>query len=169
MNSSPESGSHHNKALQENLEILETIPFFNGFPSQALVLVSLLLERGVYAAGDLVVEEGEDNGQALYLLSGSLAVLAGTGEEPLFTVGAGQFVGGLSLLGPLPSLFALKAVQKTEVLLLSREQFQTVLEQYPHLFVKLLPKMLHLIRSWERAHLVARDGEPQSYFGVTLL
>lgn len=157
--------------FQQDLEVLREIHFFSEFPLQVLKILAYLCGRGDFSPGEIVLEQGEDRGQALYIVSGSLVLVRGKakGQEPLMKYGAGDFLGGFSLLGPIPALFTVKAETGTSVLTINREQFQKVMEQFPEVRQLALKAMLHELHRWEQKNFDERDGHCLHKVGVTLL
>ncbi|MBT8353465.1 MAG: hypothetical protein KJO60_03020, partial [Desulfofustis sp.] len=85
----------------------------------------------------------------------------------------GQFLGGLSLLGPAIRLFTLYASEKSSVLRLKRDGFQKVMDQYPDGMVKVAANLPAVLRAWEQDLLNQIVDEEQQTgnqaLGVTLL
>lgn len=171
MSLSQENGSRQVSELQRNMEILKEIPFFEGFPADVLKLLAYLCVRGEYEEGDVIFEKGDDPGVAYYILSGStqLVRVGDKGEEKLRSYSAGEFVGGFSLLGPMPALFTLKAETQLSMLILTREQFTKILEQHVELNPILRKAMLKQLRRWEQVNIEGLDTCCLQKVGVTLL
>lgn len=171
MSSSTENSSSHQQSdFQKDLELLKEIPLFASFPGQALTILAYLCSRGGFGAGDIVLEKGDDTGQALYIISGSLVVENNDNkQEPLLKFSAGDFLGGFSLLGPMPTLFGIRAEAETKVLSLNREQFEKLVEQFPEISKLAMKKMLQALYQWEQKGISEGvDGVAQKV-GVTLL
>ena len=84
-------------------------------------------------AGDVLIEEGEP-GRGLYLaLRGNFKVEANKGGAPveLATLRGGDVFGEISLLTDAPTNATVTATTLGEVLLLPKEDFQTVVRRYP--------------------------------------
>jgi len=158
----------------ENLEILRQIDFFSGLDLDVLKILAYLSCRRLYRSGDFIFRRNDDDGQALYLLTGHLQLL--DDEHPLLPMirkyGAGCFLGGLSLLGSMPRLFSLKAVSDCECLTLTREKFAKALEQYPQMMPTVIKKIIERIRAWEQnclMHTIDREKIQTHCVGVSLL
>lgn len=158
--------------LEQSQELLEGLPFFSGVSSRVLKLLSFLCERGVYAKGDTIVSRGEDPGIAVYVVKGEVVMIppeeSGI-DSAVGRFGEGDFFGGLSLFGPMPSLFTLKAAEKTELMLLNRNQFQSVVEQFPDVSPQIFKTLLSMIRSWEGQRLSGKGSQDASDYGITML
>ena len=149
--------------FQDNLEILRQIDFFAGLPIETLKIFAYLCSRETYQTGDYLFVENDDDGQAFYLISGQAVLMHGAevaaNEVRIFA--SGQFLGSLALLGSMPRLFSLKAVEPVQCLILSREKFTKAIEQFPELMPRLLKSVVAGIRSWEKGSIraIAEQGE----------
>lgn len=171
MSLSQGNGSRPLPELQQNLEILKEVPFFEGFPQEVLKLLAYLAVRGDYEEGDVLIEKGDDPGMAFSVVSGAVTVYrtGKNGEEPLRSYPAGEFVGCFSLLGPMPSLFTIKTESGTRLLIINREQFSRVMEQHRELAPLLRRAILKQLRRWEQANIEELDSCCLRKVGVTLL
>lgn len=160
--------------LTENLEILRQIEFFSGFPIEKLKVMAYLCSREDYGPGDLLFSQDEDDGKAFFVISGEVVLVrekdGETNEVQRF--GAGEFLGGLALLGSMRRLFSLKAAGETSCLVMNREKFVKTLEQFPDLVPRLLKGVVERIRNWENRYLfdIEEKGElPAGKVGVSAL
>jgi len=155
--------------------MLRGIKFFSALPLEALKVLAYLCTREKFRPGDILLHQGEDDGQALYVVSGKaqLGRRDATGEQVIREVEAGEFLGGLSLLGSMPRLFSLKALEDTHCMVLPREKFTKAMEQFPELVPRLIRAMVESIRAWEEAFWSDRNEKCrnvcQPRMGVSLL
>ncbi len=79
--------------------------------------------------------QGDDAGSAYLVVSGRLEVLdpAGPGAAPLATIGRGEIVGELGLLDGAPRSATVRAVRRSLVAQLGREDFIRLLASHPEL------------------------------------
>lgn len=171
MSSSQENGNGPVPELTRNSEILKEVPFFEGFPPDVMKLLAYLAVRGDYDEGDVLIERGDDPGMAFAVIEGEVAVFRSSqsGEEQLRSYSEGSFLGGLSLLGSMPSLFTIKAIKPTKLLVIDREHFSTVAEQHKELAPLVRKIVLKQIRRWEQANIEEIESCCLSKVGVTLL
>lgn len=159
--------------LQQNLEIIQQIALFEGLPASVLKLLAYLAVRADYQQGDVLVEKGDDLGMAIYIVSGKLDLYRQKDNlqdyKPLREYDEGQFLGGFSLLGALPSLFTIKAQTKCCLLLLQRKVFSKVLAQYPELHIILQQTILQQLHRWEEYTIDELESCCLQRVGVTLL
>jgi len=171
MSWSQENGSRPVPELQHNLEILKEVPFFEGFPPEVMKLLAYLSVRGDYEEGDVLFETGDDPGIAFAVVAGELAVYreGKSGEERLRSYGEGEFLGAFSLIGPMPSLFTMKATTTTRLLIINRDQFSRVMDQHKELAPLLRKAILKQLRRWEQANIEELESCCLQKVGVTLL
>ena len=169
MSWSREENSEAQSQLVRIMAMLEKIPLFDNFPAQSLKLISYLCETGDFEDGDILLEAGDDPGLAMYVISGKVSLQPLKEARRVTTYAEGSFLGGLSLLGSLPSLFTLQAAGRTRILLFERDRFSTVLEQYPEVYAVLLANLLKQLRSWDQSLIDAEGDESVPEVGVTLL
>lgn len=157
--------------MQQNLELLKEISFFNDFPAQARKLIAFLAQRSHMEAGETIFEKGDDFGQAHLVLTGSLALYAVNNDQgqPIRKFYPGDFLGSLSLLGPLPSLFELRSETDCSLLTLNREHFAKILEQFPQSGKLFLKAALNELHQWERKNITEAKSCCQQRLGATVL
>ena len=141
--------------FQENLDILRQINFFSQFPLEALKVIAYLCTREMFKKGDYLFHQNEDDGLAFYIISGNAGLFHNNkdGEHLIRNYHKGEFVGGLTLLGSLHRLFSLQSITDLTCLMLTREKFAKVLEQFPDLMPKVLKVVVDIVRAWEESFL----------------
>ncbi|UCD91249.1 MAG: cyclic nucleotide-binding domain-containing protein, partial [Desulfobacterales bacterium] len=154
------SNSGKNKTYQscefdENLDILRKINFFSRLPLEVLKVVAYLCTREKYQKGDYLFHQNEDDGLAFYIITGKASLFHNDkdGEHLIRNFHDGEFVGGLTLLGSLHRLFSLQSTTDLSCLILTRDKFAKVLEQFPDLMPKVLKVVIDIIRAWEERFL----------------
>lgn len=160
--------------FQQNLEILRQVGFFAGLSLEALKLLAYLCSREAFKPGESLFTQGEDDGQAFYLVSGTARLMreAGGRRLQMRVFEAGDFLGGISLLGSLRRLFTLEAESDVVCLVLTREKFSRVLEQFPDQMPKVLKGLVESIGSWEERFMSDEffsEDSCQQKSGVSLL
>jgi CRP/FNR family cyclic AMP-dependent transcriptional regulator len=160
--------------FQENLEILRQTYFFSGLPLETLKIFAYLCTREKFRGKEYIFRQDEDDGQAFYIIDGK-AVLERRNNGETADVRdceAGDFLGGLTLLGETGRLFSLKSVTDTTCLVLSREKFSKTMEQFPGLMMKICKAVAQHIDTWEKRFLTEQGdqcGECMRRLGVTLI
>ena len=174
MNLSGRNDSNPASELEQNLEFLRQTYFFSGIPLEALKVFAYLCTRDKFKTDEYLFRQGEDDGQAFYVIEGK-AVLEyeQNGETNIIRdLGSGEFLGGLTLVGEMRRLFSLKATEDTTCLILNREKFVKTLEQFNDLMPKIFKALVMSIDSWEARFLATRTdkcGDCMEHLGVSLL
>ena len=128
-----------------NLEILRQIDLFARLPIESLKVFAYLCERETYQPEDVLFRQGENDGQAYYIIDGS-ARLVDADQDPatvLRSYGPGTFLGRLALTGQLNRLYTLMAETRVHCLLLSREKFMRSLEKLYQFQTGLTPRITY--------------------------
>jgi CRP/FNR family transcriptional regulator, cyclic AMP receptor protein len=159
--------------FRANLELLMQIPLFARIPLEALKVLAYLCQRETFKPGELLFRQNELDGQAYYILEGKAALLLENDAELMLSeFGEGELIGGQSLFADTKRLFSLRATSMVSCLILSRERFQRVLEQFPHIAPTMFEALVVGIHRWESGflaqHATVCSGCLQS-LGVTLV
>jgi CRP-like cAMP-binding protein len=118
----------------DNLELIKKTVLFKGSSREELELASgLFQERQIKQNTTIFTEKMP--AEALYIIkSGNvrISIMAGEGEEkPLLMLGPGEFFGELALLQEESRLVTARAETPVELLLLTRKDFQALVELDP--------------------------------------
>ncbi len=160
--------------LNQNLELLRQTYLFSGIPLEALKVFAYLCSREKFKEGEYLLRQGEDDGQAFYIISGKAMVEREEGAliREIRPCREGEFLGGLSLMGSMQRLFSLKAVSETSCLVLAREKFSRTLAQFHDLMPSFFKALVGGVDGWEKSflssHMEHRD-ECLQQLGVSLL
>jgi CRP/FNR family cyclic AMP-dependent transcriptional regulator len=160
--------------LDQNLELLRQTYLFSVVPLEALKVFAYLCSREKFKEGEYLFRQGEDDGQAFYMISG-LAVLERKEGDLARTIrqcSEGEFLGGLSLMGPMQRLFSLKAASEVNCLIIVREKFTRTLSQFQDLMPSLVKALVGGVDGWEKGFLASRAdqcGDCLQDLGVSLL
>ncbi|HAA04933.1 MAG TPA: cyclic nucleotide-binding domain-containing protein [Syntrophobacteraceae bacterium] len=156
-----------------NLELLMQVPLFAGIPIEPLKLLAYLCVRESYKPGEFLFRQQDIDSQVFYLLEGKAVVMMENGGETVLAeFGEGQLIGGQSLFADTKRLFSLRAETKVVCLILARDRFQKVLEQFPDIAPKMFEAIVRSIHQWESVfisqHATVCSGCLQN-LGVTLV
>ena len=174
MSLSGKNDSNPASELEQNLNLLRQTYFFSGIPLEALKVFAYLCIREKFKQNEFLFQQGEDDGQAFYIIEGKVVLErdydGNTQKIRNFT--SGDFLGGLTLLGEMRRLFSLKATEDTTCLVLDREKFTKVLEQFQEVMPRILKTLVMGIDNWEERFLTERTekcSECVNQLGVSLL
>ena len=175
MNSSPEKDEACVSCeFQDNLAVLREVQFFGGVSLDCLKVLAIMADREMFKPGDTLLRQGEDEGRAVYIMSGKARIfrVEDGREEELTEFGPGDFVGGLNLLSRTDSLFTLRAEETVTGLLITRDKFESAISQFPDQIPRLLRNLVAAISRWEEKMLATRSPQCpacREHLGVSLL
>ena len=160
--------------FEENLNLLRQIYFFSGLPLETLKVFAYLCSREKFKQDEYIFSQDEDDGQAFYIISGQAQLERLDNGETIWVreYKAGEFIGGLTLLGETKRLFSLRSTTETTCLVLNREKFSKTMEQFPGLLAKIFNAVAKSIDIWEERFLSNRGdqcGDCLPQLGVTLI
>ena len=129
-----------------DLEILRQSPVFAEADPEVLRLFAYLATRKKYRVGDEIITQGKESAEAYYLISGKAEVTTHhRGKEAvLHHLHPQAFFGELALLARFKWFFSAHPLEECEVMIISRESFQKVLEKFPEKRDKLIEKIVQL-------------------------
>jgi CRP-like cAMP-binding protein len=104
---------------------LRQLPVFASLPRRALATANSLLTPVTFADGDVLCEEGHLGRQAFIIVSGSAIV--SRGDEIVATVGPGDLVGELALLGDGRRTASVTATEPVQAYVMSAQEFNSIL------------------------------------------
>ncbi len=160
--------------LDQNLELLRQTYLFTVVPLESLKVFAYLCTREKFKQGEYLIRQGEDDGQAFYIIEGQTRLER---EErnvihPVCEIQAGEFIGGMSLMGSMQRLFSLRAETETTCLILNREKFSRTMSKFQDLMPSFLKALVGKIDRWEKSFLSGRTDQCSdclSQLGVSLL
>jgi aspartate ammonia-lyase len=121
--------------------------FLAGVTDTALHQLTKLVEPRTYEADAVLFEEGAKRRFMAILVSGAVAIekQQSSGPVRLATFGAGEAVGEGVLLDDAPHGTSARAIQKSEVLVLTTENLAVVTKEHPALYAALVSKAARAI------------------------
>lgn len=119
-----------------DLEMLRKVELFSALTSEQVRPFADAARETTHPVGETLTEQGSHGHRFHLLLDGSAAVERGA--EEVATVGPGDFVGEIGLLGGGPSTATVRCTSPVRALTLRREEFWAVLEAEPHIALRIL-------------------------------
>ena len=122
-------------------ELLASVPLFAGLDAKALEALAGFAFSKSFEPGELIVEEGRTGNGLFILISGRAEVVKGLkGGQPriVATLGSGEPIGEMALLGEWPRSASVRALEKTECLGIDRWIFLSHLNKEPMLAIRML-------------------------------
>lgn len=111
--------------VTKKIETLKRIPLFSELDYQQLMKILEIIEVRNFNADEMVIREGERGDQMFILLQGKAQVLKNQAQINL--LGTGAYFGEMSLIDDAPRSASVKALEKTKMIVLSKNNlFQTL-------------------------------------------
>lgn len=134
--------------------ILSKVPLFESFSEADKATVAAHMQTRRYSKSAILVREN-DPGDALFIvLRGNVAVTRTTseGKENILSIlKEGDFFGEMAVLDSSPRSATIKALQETEVAILSRDDFLDLLRSNPHMSLLLVLGLSARLRATNEA------------------
>jgi CRP-like cAMP-binding protein len=128
----------------ERLVVLREAPLFAGLSGEELYPVGEIAQPAEFAAGQVVVKQG-DPGDALYVVAeGTLRVTKG--EVLLREIGPGAVFGEMALLDGAPRAATVEAVTAAKLLQVPRAEFESLLDESPEIARAVIRMLLGYVR-----------------------
>ena len=144
-------------SLQQEVDLLRNIPLFSKLEPSRLKLLAFTAERLTFARGDVLCRQGEEGECAYVIVSGEADVIVETAGGPVkvATLGANDLLGETAILCDVPRTATVRAVSDVETLVVSRELFFQLVNQFPSISIEI---MRELARRLERTTARLRDA-----------
>jgi signal transduction histidine kinase len=135
------------------LDELRKIPLFADLSEEDLKRLYQMAETVSVPAGQLVLREGDQGDSLFVVLSGELEVTKRQGSQDILLAlyEPGQFFGEMALLEQAPRSASVRTLQKSRLLVISQDAFQTLLSCSPSAPIKILHTVTSRLRSTESA------------------
>lgn len=139
--------------IVSQLELLRRVPLFSMLTtSQAAVVAQAVVKRR-YRKGDAIVEQGKKSSSLTILLAGRARVVSADArgrEVILATMGAGDYVGEMSLIDDSPHSASVIAEVQTDTLVLDQLEFARCLPESDSMAYSVLRGLVHRLRQADR-------------------
>ncbi len=157
MSSSMENNNtFHSCEYKDNIAILRQMEFFSKMPLETIKIFAYLCTKEIFRPDDYLFRQGEDDGQAFYLLSGKVNLIRETekGEIVIREYEKEVLLGSMSLMGNCHRLYSLKAITDVTSLVMYREKMLKALEQFPGLMPTVISSFVKRVCEWEEKFLM---------------
>ena len=131
-------------AKNDRQKLLSEVPLFSACTDRELDRLARHAELVDFAAGDVLMTEGETGHEFFVIVDGEVGVTSG--GSTVAKLGPGAHVGELALLDPGPRTATVTALRDTQAVLLSSREFYGAVEDVPELARKLLTGMARRLR-----------------------
>lgn len=112
--------------IQDNLAILEKIPFFSHYSDEVKQHIAEKMMELPFEKDEVILHEGSE-GRRLYIIEkGTVGVFKG--DKQIATLEAGMFFGEISLITSEARTASVKALDDVTTLVLHKDDFQELLK-----------------------------------------
>ena len=148
----------------EILGYLKNISIFSELKDQDLKLIYEKMISRSYSKGELIVLEETIGDKCYFIFEGSVKITRSNkdGREVILAIlNAGEFFGEMSLLDGETRSANVFSQENTKVSILSRDDFLSILEEYPKVSIELLRELTTRLRKSDEqiASLTLSDAE----------
>jgi CRP-like cAMP-binding protein len=132
--------------------MLGRVPLFIDLSGRELQRLGAACRQQDYAAGDVLLRQGEPGDTLFVIFSGRVQVTRhgdNATSRGLTTAGPGEVVGDMALLDDLPHSATVTALEPTRVLALPVYDFRSALREEPDITIRLLAAVSRRLRQAE--------------------
>ena len=146
---------------QEYVDVLSGVWLFSGCTKKELTALAALATQVDVPAGKVLATQGQPGREFFVVVSGKAE--ATRGNVPIGVLGPGTFFGEMSLLENKPRVATVTTTEPTSVLVLTAQEFDSVVEMMPTVDRKILVVLAERLRDVEEryvpadARLVSKD------------
>ena len=156
----------------DKLSLLQSVPIFSDLsPSDLNKIAERMIQR-TYAKGQMILLE-DDLGQTFFVIAGGsvkITRLSDDGREVILAMlGESDFFGEMSLLDGAGRSANVVALEASEVLTLSRNNFLEILQDYPKISISLLDELTQRIRKSDQQIESLSLSDVEQRIGITLI
>ena len=121
------------------VELLAAVPLFAGCSKRELGEIALVADEIFLPDGETLIREGERGREFLVIESGTVRVMRD--GRALTELGAGEWVGEISLVAGTPRTATVVAASPVRLLVISDRAFQALLRDVPSIATKVLQSL----------------------------
>ena len=132
-------------SLNEEVELLKTVPLFAKMEPAKLKLLAFTSERMTYDSGEELCHQGE-TGDAMYvILAGSADVIIDgrSGEIKVAELSRNAFFGEIAILCDMPRTATIRATDRLVTLKITKDMFYRMVQEFPSLAVEVMRVLAH--------------------------
>lgn len=130
-------------SLREEMELLRNLPLFSQVEPSKLKLIAFTSERLLYKPGEALCVQGEMGDSAYVIIDGEAEVVLETdrGSIVISRLGKNDIAGEIAVLCDVPRTATVRAVTTVDALCISKEQFHSLLQEFPQISLDLLREL----------------------------
>jgi CRP-like cAMP-binding protein len=121
---------------ERKIELLKTVPLFNGCTRRDLVLIARASDEIDFKPGRVLIKEGAGGREFFVIVDGTVDIERG--GKKIDALGPGDFFGEASLLTDRPRNATVKTTSDVQAIVLTKQRFRQVLSQHPLISFKVM-------------------------------
>ena len=131
--------------LNEEVELLRNIPLFANIAPSKLKLLAFTSERISYDANQVLFNQGEIGDAAFIIIEGEADITIDSPRGPITvaTVGRNDIIGEIAILCDVPRTASVRAKNKLETLVISKDLFFRLIMEFPQIAVEIMRELAH--------------------------
>jgi CRP-like cAMP-binding protein len=130
--------------MTTNTEALRTIPLFSGMSDRSIEIIAEIVRDTSFPAGASLVKEGEPGESFMIIREGTATV--DQGGRRLRELGAGDFLGEISLIDGGTRTASVTATDPVAVMVIDRPGFQRLMSEFPVIRFDLVSALTQRLR-----------------------
>lgn len=140
-------------SINEELEMLRRVPLFSAVDPAKLKLLAFMSERVTFRPGQTVMAQGAVGDGAFVIMEGTADVVVDSETAPITVaeVGAGGFVGEISVFCDVPRTASVVARTPLKTLKIGKEEILKLVQEFPGMAVEMMQVLA------ERLHATTAD------------
>lgn len=129
----------------EKIELMRSVPLFRGLTDTELERVSALADIVELPKDRVILTQGQNGWEMFVLVTGSARVERD--GQSLGERGPGEVLGEIALLDGGPRTATVTLSKPSRLLVLARREFQTLLDEFPEIRLRILETVAGRLRS----------------------
>ena len=141
-------GKPASKITTAIIDLLIHIPIFDNLDAEELRIIVKHMNVVEAKQGEIIFREGERGDYVCFVAEGALDVIKNSeAGQPvvLSTLHKGRSIGEMSILDNFPRSASVRARSTSTLLTLSRESFETIVDEYPRIGMKIMRGVARLL------------------------
>ncbi len=139
-----EQGGRMTRDPMDLVFLLKGVPLLSDLSGEQLLPVAEIVQHVHVEGGDLVFAEGQPGNHLYVILEGSIDICKGS--EHIATLGTKECFGEMALLDQEPRMASARAQTDVDLLAISRDDFQDLLDMHPALARGIIRVLTHRLR-----------------------
>jgi CRP/FNR family cyclic AMP-dependent transcriptional regulator len=131
-------------SLNEEVELLRSIPLFANIEPSKLKLLAFTSERLKFQAGQTLMHQGEMGDAGFVIVDGTADVVIETQDGTSLTVaqvGRNVFVGEIGILCDVPRTATITATTELDTVRISKDVFMRLVNEFPSMAVEFMREL----------------------------